>query len=114
MPPLREIICLWPRLIFCIIGHSGVSVQTLLVTTYTEFISFIWCSTPAYAPISWVIQDNFQISSCPVVHIPLDKNALSEKMSKIFLVIGIFVVGRTSASGHNCWHVQKTCAEIKN
>ncbi|MEL5828519.1 hypothetical protein J4X28_24305, partial [Escherichia coli] len=32
---------------------------------------------------------------------------LSEKMSKFFLVIGIFVVGRTSASGHNCWHVQK-------
>ncbi|HAJ0482370.1 TPA: hypothetical protein HL460_23190 [Escherichia coli] len=65
-------------------GHTAFSVQTLLVTTYTEFISFIWCSTPAYAPISWVIQDNFQISSCPAVHIRLDKNALSEKMSKNF------------------------------
>ncbi|EFN4513893.1 hypothetical protein FQG39_22855 [Escherichia coli] len=76
--------CLWPRLILCVSGHSGVSVQTLLVTTYNEFISFIWCSAPAYAPISWVIQDNFQISSCPAVHIRLDKNALSEKMSKFF------------------------------
>ncbi|EEW3789391.1 hypothetical protein D9Y01_24180 [Escherichia coli] len=76
--------CLWLRLILCVSGHSGVSVQTLLVTTYTEFISFICCSAPAYAPISWVIQDNFQISSCPAVHIRLDKNALSEKMSKIF------------------------------
>ncbi|EEZ0190937.1 hypothetical protein DFY31_22655 [Escherichia coli] len=76
--------CLWPRLILCVSGHSGVSVQTLLVTTYNEFISFIWCSAPAYAPISWVIQDNFQISSCPAVHIRLDKNALSEKMSKNF------------------------------
>ncbi|EEH3077740.1 hypothetical protein GY230_004285 [Salmonella enterica] len=65
-------------------GHSGNSVQTLLVTTYTEFISFIWCSTPTYAPISWVIQDNCLISSCPAVHIRLDKNALSEKMSKNF------------------------------
>lgn len=36
-----------------------------------------------------------------------------KKCPKIFFVIGIFVVGRTSASGHNCWHVQKTGAEIK-
>ncbi|EAX8502512.1 hypothetical protein VH64_22560 [Salmonella enterica subsp. enterica serovar Enteritidis] len=67
-----------------VVRHSGDSVQTLLVTTYTEFISFIWCSAPVYAPISWVIQDNLQISSCPAVHIRLDKNALSEKMSKNF------------------------------
>ncbi|MCQ4061665.1 hypothetical protein FK516_27400 [Klebsiella pneumoniae] len=73
-----------PLLILCVSGHLGVSVQTKLVTTYTKFISFIWCSAPAYAPISWIIQDNFQISSCPAVHIRLDKNALSEKMSKIF------------------------------
>ncbi|MFO6485677.1 Tn3 family transposase [Escherichia coli] len=32
---------------------------------------------------------------------PIGKNV------QLFLVIGIFVVGRTSASGHNCWHVQK-------
>nr|QGM50083.1 hypothetical protein [Escherichia coli] len=30
-----------------------------------------------------------------------------KKCPNFFLVIGIFVVGRTSASGHNCWHVQK-------
>ena len=45
--------------------------------------------------------------SLPCRSFIMDKNALSEKMSKIFLVIGIFVVGRTSSSGHNCWHIPK-------
>ena len=58
-------------------------------------------------PYPGIFRITASFSPCPVVHIPLDKNALSEKMSKFFLVIGIFVVGRTSASGHNCWHIPK-------
>ncbi|ASE81160.1 hypothetical protein OT43_23675 [Salmonella enterica subsp. enterica serovar Typhimurium] len=36
------------------------------------------------AHILWIFKITASFSPCPVVHIPLDKNALSEKMSKIF------------------------------
>ncbi|MCR2888431.1 hypothetical protein, partial [Escherichia coli] len=63
---------------------------------------------PAYVPISWVIQDNRFLFALPCRSYPPGQKCIIGKNVQIFfLVIGIFVVGRTSASGHNCWHVQK-------
>ncbi|EEU1666855.1 hypothetical protein E3Y23_004203 [Escherichia coli] len=68
------------------VRHTGDSVQISLVTTFT-------CSVPLSGALSFIS--------------PWTKMHYRKKCPKIFLVIGIFVVGRTSASGHNCWHVQK-------
>nr|QNI18030.1 hypothetical protein [Escherichia coli O1:H7] len=83
-------------------GHTGYSVHTSLVTTFTRSVPLSGALFQYMCPYPGLFRITASFSPCPVVHIPLDKNALSEKMSKIFLVIGIFVVGRTSSSGHNC------------
>lgn len=96
------------------VRHSGHSVQISLVTTFTCSVPLSGALFRSMCPYPGLFRITASFSPCPVVHIPLDKNALSEKMSKNFFGDRNFVVGRTSASGHNCWHVQKTGAEIKN
>ncbi|WP_199777266.1 hypothetical protein [Escherichia coli] len=67
-------------------------------------------------PISWVIQDNRFLFTLPCRSYSSGQKCIIGKNVQIFffLVIGIFVVGRTSASGHKLLaRPEKTGAEIK-
>lgn len=66
------------------VRHSGHSVHTLLVTTFTRFVPLSGAMFRYMCPYPGLFRITASFSPCPVVHIPLDKNALSEKMSKIF------------------------------
>ena len=95
--------CLIPRTL----GHSGDSVHTSLVTTFTCSVPLSGALFRHMCPYPGLFRITASFSPCPVVHIPLTKMHYRKKCPNFFLVIGILVVGRTSASGHNCWHVQK-------
>ncbi len=89
------------------VRHTGHSVHTSLVTTFTCSVPLSGALFRHMCPYPRLFRITASFSPCPVVHIPWTKMHYRKKCPKIFLVIGIFVVGRTSASGHNCWHIQK-------
>lgn len=66
------------------VRHSGHSVHTSLVTTFTCSVPLSGALFRYMCPYPGLFRITASFSPCPVVHIPLDKNALSEKMSKIF------------------------------
>jgi hypothetical protein len=66
------------------VRHSGHSVQISLVTTFTCYVPLSGALFRHICPHPGLFRITASFSPCPVVHIPLDKNALSEKMSKIF------------------------------
>ncbi len=66
------------------VRHSGHSVHTLLVTTFTCSVPLSGALFPHMCPYPGLFRITASFSPCPVVHITLDKNALSEKMSKFF------------------------------
>ena len=66
------------------VRHTGHSVQISLVTTFTCSVPLSGALFRSMCPYPGLFRITASFSPCPVVHIPLDKNALSEKMSKIF------------------------------
>ncbi|CAM4092857.1 hypothetical protein ESCO106042_22655 [Escherichia coli] len=66
------------------VRHSGHFVHTSLVTTFTCSVPLSGALFRYMCPYPGLFRITASFSPCPVVHIPLDKNALSEKMSKIF------------------------------
>lgn len=66
------------------VRHSGHSVQISLVTTFTCSVPLSGALFRSMCPYPGLFRITASFSPCPVVDIPLDKNALSEKMSKIF------------------------------
>lgn len=66
------------------VRHSGHSVQISLVTTFTCSVPLSGALFRSMCPYPGLFRITASFSPCPVVHIPLDKNALSEKMSKNF------------------------------
>lgn len=66
------------------VRHSGHSVQISLVTTFTCSVPLSGALFRSMCPYPGLFRITASFSPCPVVHIPLDKNALSEKMSKFF------------------------------
>ncbi|HAY1320414.1 TPA: hypothetical protein JZ222_004272 [Escherichia coli] len=90
------------------VRHTGHSVHTSLVTTFTCSVPLSGALFLYMCPYPMVIQDNRFLFALPChSYPPGQKCIIGKNVQKFFLVIGIFVVGRTSASGHNCWHVQK-------
>ncbi len=87
------------------VRHTGHSVQTSLVTTFKYSVPLSGALFRHMCPYPGLFRITASFSPCPVVHIHR-QNALSEKCPNFFGDRN-FVVGRTSASGHNCWHVQK-------
>lgn len=66
------------------VRHSGHSVQTSLVTTFKYSVPLSGALFRHMCPYPGLFRITASFSPCPVVHIHLDKNALSEKMSKFF------------------------------
>lgn len=66
------------------VRHSGHSVHTSLVTTFICSVPLSGALFRYMCPYPGLFRITASFSPCPVVHIPLDKNALSEKMSKNF------------------------------
>lgn len=66
------------------VRHTGHSVQTSLVTTFKYSVPLSGALFRHMCPYPGLFRITASFSPCPVVHIHLDKNALSEKMSKFF------------------------------
>ncbi|MDH6760001.1 hypothetical protein QE835_19410 [Escherichia coli] len=68
------------------VRHTGHSVQTSLVTTFKYSVPLSGALFRHMCPYPGLFRITASFSPCPVVHIHLDKNALSEKMSKFFFL----------------------------
>lgn len=97
------------------VRHTGHSVHTSLVTTFTCSVPLSGALFRSMCPYPGLFRITASFSPCPVgAYPPGQKCIIGKNVQNFFLVIGIFVVGRTSASGHNCWHVQKNrCGDLK-